>query len=78
MARIKRDIINLRSDFLSILISVNNAGYDFENDVVDNGIYKLYFRLFLEQIKEELPNKKLLIMKPYILYRISEKMYLTE
>lgn len=68
LARVKADIINLKPDFMSILIGVNDVWHELEvKNGVDNDRYKLYFRLLLEQVREALPDTKLLIMEPFVL-----------
>lgn len=68
-ARIKRDILNLRPDVMSILIGVNDVWHKFEpepNDVPDEKFYKVYSML-IQEIKEELPDMKIMIMEPFVL-----------
>ena len=68
LARVKADIINLKPDFMSILIGVNDVWHELDfNNGVDNSRYKLYYRLLLEQVREALPDTKLLIMEPFVL-----------
>ena len=68
-ARIKRDIINLKPDFMSILIGVNDVWHDTGDD--PNGVdaekfYKIYDML-IEEVKEALPNVKIMILEPFVL-----------
>ena len=68
-ARIKRDIINLKPDFMSLLIGVNDVWH--ENGDNPNGVdaekfYKIYDML-IEEIKAALPNIKIVIMAPFVL-----------
>ena len=68
-ARIKRDIINLKPDFMSLLIGVNDVWH--ENHEDPNGVdaekfYKIYDML-ISEIKEALPNIKILIFEPFVL-----------
>lgn len=68
-ARIKTDIINLKPDFLTILIGVNDAGHDFgdwPNGVSDEKFRKIYGML-MEEIKASLPNIKIYILEPFTL-----------
>ena len=69
-ARIKCDIINLKPDFMSILIGVNDVWH--ENHENPNGIdnekfFKIYDML-IEEIKEALPNIKIMILEPFVLH----------
>ena len=68
-ARIKRDIINLKPDFMSILIGVNDVWHDTGDD--PNGVdadkfYKIYDML-IEEVKAALPGIKIIILEPFVL-----------
>ncbi len=68
-ARIYRDIINLKPDIISILIGVNDVwGPLTENPDGANAekYYKIYDML-VEEIKEALPDVKIMIMEPFVL-----------
>lgn len=67
-ARIKSDFINLKPDCISILIGVNDVwhGLDLNNGVEADKFEKIYCML-LEEIKEALPEVKIMIMEPFCL-----------
>ena len=67
-ARIKSDIINLRPDVMSILIGVNDVWHEFsrENGVDAEKFFKIYSML-IEEVKEALPDIKIMIMEPFVL-----------
>lgn len=69
-ARIKRDIINLKPDVLSILIGVNDVwhelGFAGGNGVDAEKYFKIYSML-IEEIKEALPDIKIMILEPFTL-----------
>ena len=67
-ARIKSDIINLAPDFMSILIGVNDVAHEFyrHNGVDDTRFEKIYGML-IEEVREALPDIKILIMEPFVL-----------
>lgn len=67
-ARIKADIINLKPDVMSILIGVNDVWHElnYKNGVEAEKFFKVYSML-IEEIKEALPNVKIMIMEPYVL-----------
>ena len=67
-ARIKEDIINIQPDILSILIGVNDVlrVYKGQSGVTENKSYKVYSML-IEEIKEALPEVKILILEPFVL-----------
>ena len=67
-AKIKMDILNIKPDVMSILIGVNDVWHE----IVDcNGVdaekyYKIYSML-IEEIKQELPDTKIMILEPFVL-----------
>ncbi|MBR3978931.1 MAG: SGNH/GDSL hydrolase family protein [Oscillospiraceae bacterium] len=67
-ARIKADIINLKPDYLSILIGVNDVYAQVRND---NGVsakkYEIIYDLLLSEVKAALPDIKLMILEPFLL-----------
>lgn len=69
-ARIKRDIINLKPDILSILIGVNDVWHEYSfgspNGVDAEKYFKIYSML-IEEIKEALPDTKIMILEPFVL-----------
>lgn len=68
-ARIKCDIINLAPDVMSILIGVNDVWHELgesPNGVDADKFYKIYSML-IEEVKEALPNIKIMILEPFVL-----------
>ena len=67
-ARIKIHFINMKPDVLSILIGVNDAWHDIwhDNGVDAEKFYKIYAML-IEEIKEALPDVRIMIMEPFVL-----------
>ena len=67
-ARIKKDLINLAPDYLSILIGVNDVWHEVgsQNGVDADKYYKIYSML-IEEVKEALPNVKIMILEPFVL-----------
>jgi len=67
-ARIKTDIINLQPDIMSILIGVNDVWHEFSysNGVDAEKFYKVYAML-IEEVKEALPDIKIMILEPFAL-----------
>jgi len=67
-ARIKSDIINLKPDFMTLLIGVNDVWHELElqNGVSEEKFRKLYDML-ISEIKEALPDIKIYIMGPFLL-----------
>ena len=68
-ARIKRDIINIKPDVMSILIGVNDVWHEFSespNGVDAEKYYKIYDML-IEEVQAALPEIKIMIMEPFVL-----------
>ena len=67
-ARIKDDILNLKPDVMSILIGVNDVWHEFDwnNGITAKKFDKLY-RIMLDEIFEELPDIKIMILEPFCL-----------
>ena len=81
-ARIKCDIINLKPDVMSILIGVNDVWHEFDFDTKPNGVdadkyFKIYSML-IDEVKEALPNIKIMIMEPFTLEGIGNEAYYKE
>jgi len=68
-ARIKRDLINIKPDLLSILIGVNDAWHDLGDDPngVDTEKYYKIYDMLIEEIKAALPEVKIMILEPFCL-----------
>ena len=67
-ARIKRDIINLKPDILSILIGINDVWHEImTGNGVDADKYYMVYDLLLTEVKAALPDIKLVILEPFVL-----------
>jgi len=67
-SRIKCDIINLAPDFMSILIGVNDVWHEFSyKNGVDEKKFEKIYGMLIEEVKEALPQIKILIMEPFAL-----------
>lgn len=66
-ARMKKDIINLRPDVMSILIGVNDVWHELseKNGVDADKFYKIYSML-ISEVKEALPELKIMILEPFV------------
>ena len=78
-ARIKADIINLKPDIISILIGVNDVGREIyqHNGMDADKSFKVYSML-IEEIKEALPDAKIMILEPFVLKGTATEMYWEE
>lgn len=68
LARVREDIINLKPDVMSILVGVNDVWHELARG---NGVspvsYEAYYNLLIEQIKNELPDIRIMILEPFVL-----------
>ena len=67
-SRIKNDLINLKPDVLSILIGINDVWHEinYQNGVSTEKYEKIY-NMLIEEIKEELPEIRIMILEPFVL-----------
>lgn len=67
-SRIVRDVINLKPDYLSVLIGVNDIwhGLDWNNGTGLERYEKVY-NMFIEEIKAEFPDVKIIMLEPFVL-----------
>ncbi len=67
-ARIKADLINLKPDYLSILIGVNDVWHEIGSR---NGVaaekFEMVYDLLITEIKEALPACKIMLLEPFVL-----------
>ena len=67
-ARIKADIINLKPDYMSILMGVNDVWHELAiQNGVDTPKFEKIYTMLIEEVLEALPNIKLMILEPYAL-----------
>lgn len=68
LARWKKDCLNLKPDFLSILIGVNDVWHElFAQNGVDAELYSQVYDLLLSQTLKVLPKVQLIVMEPFVL-----------
>ena len=66
-ARIKSDIINLKPDYVSILIGVNDVWHEIESqNGVSTETYEKIYCMLIETLLSEIPDVKILIMEPFV------------
>ncbi len=67
-ARIKLHIINLKPDYMSILIGINDVWHEY---VRENGVawdkYERIYKMLIEEVKAALPDIKIMILEPFVL-----------
>lgn len=67
-ARMKTDILNIKPDYMSILIGVNDVWHGFSNNnAVDAEKYYKVYSMLIEEVIEELPDTKIMLLEPYVL-----------
>lgn len=67
-ARIKKDMINLKPDYMSILIGINDVWHEYTSqNGVDAQKYEMVYDLLIRELKAALPNLKLMLLEPFVL-----------
>ena len=68
-ARIKADIINLKPDFMSILIGVNDVWHELgaHHNGVDADKFEKIYGMLIEEIQEALPDIQIMVLEPFCL-----------
>ena len=67
-ARIKIDLINIKPDYLSILIGVNDVWHEVDRqDGVDEEKYFKMYSMLIEEVQAAIPDTKIMIMEPFVL-----------
>ena len=67
-ARMKIDIINLKPDYMSILIGINDVWHEFGNqNGVDAAKFEMVYDMLISELKTALPNLKIMILEPFVL-----------
>lgn len=67
-ARMKAEIINLKPDYMSILIGVNDVWHEFSaHNGVDAEKFEKIYCMLIEEIKMALPDIKIMILEPFCL-----------
>lgn len=67
-ARIKFDLINLKPDYLTILIGVNDVWHELnDKNGVETKKFKKIISMLIEEVKEVLPSIKIIMLEPFVL-----------
>ena len=68
MARMKRDIINLQPDVLSILVGVNDVWHEVKRGEGNSTeLYESVYALLIHEVKKALPETRIMILEPFAL-----------
>ncbi len=65
-ARIRNDIINLKPDYMSLLIGVNDVWHEDRQNGVDAEKFEKIYRMLIDEIKAALPNIKLILLGAFV------------
>lgn len=67
-ARIKADIINLEPDVMSLMIGVNDVWHEMDHhkNGVDAEKFERIYDMLISEVKEALPDLKIMILSPYV------------
>jgi len=67
-ARIREDMINLKPDYMSILVGINDVWHEYTRGIgVDAEKYEKVYNLILDEIETALPNLKIMLLEPFVL-----------
>ena len=68
IARVKSEIINLKPDYMSILIGINDVWHEINyQNGIDTKRYEMYYNMLIEEVREALPDIKIMILEPFVL-----------
>ncbi len=75
-ARIKKDVLLLKPQYLSILIGVNDVWHELEyKNGVDPDKYERNLKMFISEIKEAIPDIVIFVLEPFCLHGESTDQY---
>ena len=67
-ARIKSDIINLRPDYMTVLVGINDVWHEISrSNGVDAEKYGRVYDSLISEVREALPEIKIIILEPFVL-----------
>ena len=70
-ARIRKDMIQLKPDYMSILIGINGVWHEYADG---NGVsaekFELVYGLLIEELQRDVPGLRIMILEPFVLQRI--------
>lgn len=68
LARTRVDMIQLKPDYMSILIGVNDVWHEFtEGNGVSAQKFEIVYDLLIQELLQELPGLKIMILEPFFL-----------
>ena len=67
-ARIRKDLINLQPDYVSILIGVNDVWHEYTQQ---NGVavdkFEILYDMMIQELQRDIPGVKIMILEPFVL-----------
>lgn len=68
LARMKRDILDVKPDVISLLIGVNDVWHELiDGSGVPAPLYERVLELVVDEVRRTLPQTKLLLLEPFVL-----------
>lgn len=68
LSRMRRDIIKVQPDVLSILVGVNEVGHEWLNgNSINEALYEEIYNLLIREVKKELPHVRIILLEPFVL-----------
>lgn len=75
-ARIKKDLINLQPDVLSIQIGINDVWHEYsKQNGVDAEKFERIYNLLMDEVQEALPNIKVILMGAFVMPNLQDYDY---
>jgi lysophospholipase L1-like esterase len=69
LARMKRDMINLKPDVMSILVGVNDVWHEAKRGEGNTTeLFEQVYELLISEVKKACPDTRILILEPFALY----------
>lgn len=74
LSRYEDDFKSINPDFISILIGINDTWRRFDsNDPTSTEAFQASYRKLLTNIKKDMPNSKILLIEPFVLYSLPDR-----
>ncbi len=68
LLRLRKDIIDIAPDYLSILIGINDVWHEVDGqNGIDANLFEKVFTVLMDEVSLKLPNTKVIIMEPFVL-----------
>lgn len=67
-ARIRKDMIHLQPDYISILIGVNDVWHEYtRQNGVDAEKFEVLYDMMIQELQRDIPGVKIMILEPFVL-----------